>query len=224
MDQRIKHALEAAIAAFDTQGGSNNPSFLTALLAVFECEDAYMEKVDQLDQCFDHFPAYEELREVVFDLLLINFFASDVERLEEDYLESDEWEAIEEQTIDRGTELLNLLLYIRECIDEDLEPDLEDFLKEFLLVDEDEFQDEYRIYEPMIANQILVDSPYSEIQKVAKKMDETADLVELFYPMMSFFAENEPNSEQFKTFIDASNNPAFDAAVYTLIVSYNKNT
>jgi len=65
--------------------------------------------------------------------------------LEEDYLDSPEWEDIEEETLDRGTELLNLLLYLNECEEEDIVPELDDYLKEFLLVYEDEFQDEYTI-------------------------------------------------------------------------------
>jgi hypothetical protein len=46
-------------------------------------------------------------------------------------------------------------LYINECHDEDIKPGLEDFLKEFLLVEEDEFQDEFHIYEDLISNQQL---------------------------------------------------------------------
>src|SRR6201999_586870 len=108
----------------------------------------------------------------------INFFSADVKKLEEDYLDSAEWEEIEQQTLDRGTELLNLLLYLNECRDEEIEPDLDDYLKEFLLVDEDEFQDEHRIYEPVIENQILMESPVSEIAKDAGKLPQDSELKE----------------------------------------------
>ncbi|MFC6102913.1 hypothetical protein [Olivibacter domesticus] len=223
MDKRVEDALKASVQAFEKIIEKSNSNFLLDLIAAFESDENYMQKVDLLDQCFDDYPQYEDLREVVFDLLLMNFFAADVEKLEEDYLESEEWEEIEEQTIDRGTELLNLLLYLRECTDDEVEPELDDFLKEFLLVDEDEFQDEYRIYEPMIANQILIDSDYQEIQKVANKLDEEQELAELFYPIMSFFAEKDPSSQQFDQFIKNSSNPGFDAAVYTLAIAYNQN-
>ncbi|HWV71892.1 MAG TPA: hypothetical protein VN040_09265 [Pseudosphingobacterium sp.] len=223
MDKRVEDALKASVQAFEKIIEKANSNFLSDLIAAFESSENYMQKVDLLDQCFDDYPQYEDLREVMFDLLLMNFFAADVEKLEEDYLESKEWEEIEEQTIDRGTELLNLLLYLRECTDDDVEPELDDFLKEFLLVDEDEFQDEYRIYEPMIANQILIDSDYQEIQKVTNGLDEEQELVELFYPVMSFFAEKDPAPEQFNQFIKHSSNPAFDAAVYTLAIAYNQN-
>jgi hypothetical protein len=223
MDKRVEDALKASVQAFEKIIEKANSNFLSDLIAAFESSENYMQKVDLLDQCFDDYPQYEDLREVMFDLLLMNFFAADVEKLEEDYLESKEWEEIEEQTIDRGTELLNLLLYLRECTDDEVEPELDDFLKEFLLVDEDEFQDEYRIYEPMIANQILIDSDYQEIQKVTNGLDEEQELIELFYPIMSFFAEKDPSPEQFNQFIKHSSNPSFDAAVYTLAIAYNQN-
>ncbi|MFD2963266.1 MULTISPECIES: hypothetical protein [Olivibacter] len=222
MDARIEKALTAALSAFDKINGTNEV-FRTNLFAAFNSDESYMQKVDLLDECFDAYPSYEDLREIAFDLLLMNFFAADVEKLEEDYLESEEWEDIEEQTIDRGTELLNLLLYLRECIDEEIEPELSDFLKEFLLVDEDEFQDEHRIYEPMIANQILVESNYKEISRVAANLGEEQELAGLFYPIMSFFAEQNPSESQFTEYLRASGDPSMDVAVYALIVAYNKN-
>lgn len=223
MDSRIEKALVAAVSTFNKVSGMNENQFQTALMDVFNSEESYMQKVALLDDCFDSNPSYEDLRETMFDLLLMNFFAADVEKLEEDYLESEEWEDIEEQTIDRGTELLNLLLYLRECADEEIEPELDDFLKELLLVDEDEFQDEHRIYEPMIANQMLVDSSYEEISRIAAKLDDQQELSAIFYPIMSFFAEQNPSEQQFAEYLKASAYPAVDAAIYALVIAYNKN-
>ena len=100
-----------------------------------------------------------------------------------------------------------MLLYLRECKDESIEADLDDFLKEFLLVEEDEFQDEYRIYEPFIANQILVDSTYGEIAKVAGGLDPDQEVAELFYPVMSFFSEPEPTEEPAPTDVPVEPEP-----------------
>jgi len=179
-----------------------------------------LTKVDDLDDVFDDNPELEELREVFFDLLMINFFSADVKKLEDDYLETPEWEAIEEETLDRGTELLNLLLYLNECADEDIEPELEDYLKEFLLVDEDEFQDEYRIYEPVIANQILIESPVKEINKVAQDLPEDSELKELFYPMMCFFQDTDPSDEAINNIAANAVNAAFDMAVLEILLNF----
>ncbi|WP_353128116.1 hypothetical protein [Parapedobacter pyrenivorans] len=222
MDQHVQQALVASLQAYTEATAYQAHDLQVRLTKVFEGDAPYLEKVSDLDAVFDDQPQLEELREIAFDLLLMNFFAADVEKLENDYLESEEWEMIENDTIDRGTELLNLLLYFRECADEAIEPQLDDYLKEFLLVDEDEFQDEYRIYEPVIANQLLLDSSYVEIAKVASKIPADQELSELFYPIMSFFYEQQPTASDMEEYAHSSVNPAFDVAVYTLLVAYNR--
>ena len=114
------------------------------------------------------------------------------------------------------------MLYLKECEDEDIEPDLGDFLKEFLLVDEDEFQDEHRIYEDVIANQILVDSDLKEVARVANDLPEDSELKELFYPLVGFFRDQHPDNDEFDIFVKFSTNPEFDSAVYSLLISYNQ--
>ncbi|OYD45343.1 hypothetical protein CHU00_11905 [Sphingobacterium cellulitidis] len=221
MDTKVKKALEAAVNNYATIEQIDGQSILPGLASAFELEAPFMEKVDAMDSVFDDNQRFEELREYAFDLLMINFFAEDVQKLEEDYLDSEEWEAIEEETLDRGSELLNILLYLRECADDDVEPSLDDFLKEFLLVEEDEFQDEYRIYEKVIANQILVESSYPEISKIAKGLSEDDELQDLFYPLVSFFNEQNPNAEQLEAYADAAPNKALDLALLQLIINYN---
>jgi hypothetical protein len=222
MNPQIEKALKASIQEYAAASNQKSDVFGRRVAEAFKSDRPYLEKVDLLDRVFDDFIHFDDLREVYFDLLLINFFAVDVAKLESDYLESPEWEDIENRTIDRGTELLNVLLYLRECKDEKIDADLDDFLKEFLLVEEDEFQDEHRIYEPFIANQILVDSTYEEIAKVAGKLDPDQEVADLFYPVMSFFSESEPTEAQFEEFVNYSKNKAFDAAIYALILAYNQ--
>lgn len=222
MDSKVKNAVEAGARSYASLENTDATSFLKAIEKAFDADAAFMDKVALMDEVFDTEQAFEELREVFFDLLMINFFAEDVQKLEEDYLDSEEWEAIEEDTLDRGTELLNVFLYLKECADEEIEADLEDYLKEFLLVEEDEFQDEYRIYEKVIANQILVESDYSEIAKVSKTVDMEEELFELFYPVVSFFYEQNPNTEQLKSFTSNASNKSYETSIYELIVSFNK--
>lgn len=220
IDQKVETAIEAALAAFSKYSSFDATPFTDVLGEVFDSEEDFMSKVAMLDEVFDDYPQLEALREVFFDLLMINFFSADVKKLEEDYLDTPEWEAIEEDTLDRGTELLNLLLYLNECEDEDIEPGLEDYLKEFLLVDEDEFQDEYRIYEPVIAHQILMESPVNEIHKVAVKLPEDSELKELFYPIMCFFQNTDPSDEVKNSIADNAVDKEFDMAVLEILISF----
>jgi hypothetical protein len=220
MDKQVENALKAALEASETVTGKNFLEFGVQVFRAFDSDKDFMQKVKDLDETFDMMPAAEGLREVFFDLLLVNFFSADVKKLEEDYLESDEWEAIEEETIDRGTELLNVLLYLRECRDEDIEPDLADFLSEFLLVDDDEFQDEHRIYEDVIANQVLMESSQEEIARVAKLLPETSEFKDLFYPVMSFFYNNEPSEQDMEVYAANSDDREFDVPVYAVLAAF----
>lgn len=223
MDNNVKSALVAALDKFAEQSGEDSVKLEENLVEVFSKDLGFLEKVEEFDAAFDEYPAFEELREVFFDLLMINFFASDIKKLEEDYLETDEWANIEEETIDRGTELLNLLLYINECHDEKIKPELNDFLKEFLLVEEDEFQDEFHIYEDLISNQQLVESSIEDICSHAGMIDLGEEIEELFVPFMSFFHQPRATPEALKELEENSANPAFDVAVYSLIANFNEN-
>jgi hypothetical protein len=223
MDPKIKAALTSAVAIFAEKNELNTKAIQDDLIKVFSSDEDFLSKVDLLDAAFDDYPQMEALREVFFDLLLMNFFSADVIKLEEDYLDSPEWEQIEEDTLDRGTELLNVLLYLNECEDEDIEPELEDFLKEFLLVEEDEFQDEHRIYEPIIANQILMETSVDEIAKAAANVDEESELKELFYPIMCFFYDVEASDELKSSVEKKSVAKDFDMAVFSILENFNQN-
>lgn len=221
IDPKIKSSITAALQEFSGYAEFDATQLTTQFNDVFTLDNDFMTKVEKLDVVFDNNPQLEVLREVFFDLLMINFFSADVKKLEEDYLDSPEWEQIEEETLDRGTELLNVLLYLNECEDEHIEPELDDYLKEFLLVDEDEFQDEYRIYEPVIANQILMESPVEEIKKVAEQLPEDSELKELFYPVMCFFQNTDPSAEAKAKIADNAVNKEFDMAVLGILQAFN---
>jgi hypothetical protein len=223
MDNHVKVALIAALDSFAKISGQDSVKLEESLVEVYSKDLGFIEKVEEFDEVFDEHPAFDELREVFFDLLMINFFSNDIKKLEEDYLDSDEWADIEEDTIDRGTELLNLLLYINECHDERIKPELGDFLKEFLLVEEDEFQDEFHIYEDLISNQQLVESSVEDICSHAGMIELGEEMEELFVPFMVFFHQPKPDAEIVKELEEFSNNKEFDVAVYSLIAHFNLN-
>jgi len=223
MDNHVKVALIASLDKFAEVSGNDSVKLEESLVEVFSKDLGFLEKVEEFDEVFDEHPIFDELREVYFDLLMINFFASDIKKLEEDYLETDEWADIEEETIERGTELLNLLLYINECHDEGLVPELGDFLKEFLLVEEDEFQDEFHIYEDLISNQQLVESSVEDICSHAGMIEMSEEMEELFVPFMVFFHQPKSSVQVIKELEDYSANKEFDIAVYTLIANFNLN-
>jgi hypothetical protein len=222
IDPTIQNAISASLQAFTAHTPLNVEELTTKLTEVFVLDEDFLDKVDALDEVFDEYPQAESLREVFFDLLMVNFFSADINRLEEDYLDTPEWADIEEETIDRGTELLNLLLYLNECRDEAIEPSLEDYLTEFLLVDDDEFQDEHQIYEPIIANQILVESSPEEVKKIADKLSEDDELKDLFYPIMTFFQNTKPRNEDKQIVAQNAVVKDFDMAVFAILETFNQ--
>ncbi len=221
IDPKIKKAIDAAFQYVQTVNPANAEPVKGQILAVFESELTFLQKVKGMDEVFNSNPKLEHLREIFFDLLLVNFFSADVKKLDEDYLDSPEWEKIEEETLDRGTEMLNVLLYLNECEDEDIDPELNDYLTEFLLVDEDEFQDEHRIYEPVIANQILMDSGIEEIGNVARNLPEDEEIKELFYPLMCFFYDTNSSEETQKAAAENAVEPEFDLPVLAIMLNFN---
>ncbi|MFC5283967.1 hypothetical protein [Pedobacter alpinus] len=220
MDSKVKNALENLFNTFTALENVPGQKELAALTTIFAGDQDFMSKLNAMDKVFDDSAQLDAIREVTFDLLLINFFAEDAKKLDEDYLESPEWEQIEEETLNRGTELLNLLLYLNECEDEEIEPSLDDYLKEFLLVEEDEFQDEHRIYEDIIANQILMESDMKEIAKVSKNLSDESEIKDIFYPVMAYFYNTSPTDEEIKEFKNLSEDAPFDAAILSLILNF----
>nr|WP_068887282.1 hypothetical protein [Pedobacter panaciterrae] len=224
MDNHVKDALIASLDKFAAVSGKDSIKLEESLVEVFDKDLGFLEKVEEFDEVFDEHPSFEELREVFFDLLMINFFSNDIKKLQEDYLDSEEWLRIEEETIDRGTEMLNLLLYIVECHDENIKPDLGDFLKEFLLVEDDEFQDEFHIYEDLISNQQLAESSVEDICGHRAMIDLREEMEQLFVPFMVFFLQPKANDKIIKELEEYSANKEFDIAVYSIIANFNAAT
>ena len=98
-DPKVTDAITSALQAYTKYGSFDAAALNADFEKVFSSDDDFLTKVDSLDEVFDNNPKLEELREVFFDLLMINFFSEDVKKLDDDYLETPEWEDIEEQTM-----------------------------------------------------------------------------------------------------------------------------
>lgn len=230
METQVSQAIDAIISGCwngisnDQKSSFDVKKLHTSVISAFEGEPDFLMKLTKLDDVIDENPFAEDIREILVDMLFIHFFSTDAQRLEEDYLESEEWEQIEDQTIERGTELLNLFLYLKECNEEEEEPELSHFLKEFLLIDEDEFQDEYEIYEQVIANQMLVEAETSEIARVYSLIPEEDEVKSVFYPLMTFFANPLIEENEFNEYLKHSDNTAYDAAALAGVYAYYHGT
>lgn len=179
--------LRALRALITTYNSAHSDELFSELERIFISRDLFLEKVKQFDKAISSHPQFEPIAEYAFDLLMTNHLEENEHN--EDYFDTKDWMDIEDKTLERGTELLNILLYLTEAKDSDVSVELEDFLNEFLLIEEDEFQDEYKIYEDLISNIELVDETPDLIIESAKRMDIKDDLKDLFVPLLLFFKQ-----------------------------------
>ncbi|MFN8398007.1 MAG: hypothetical protein U0176_25550 [Bacteroidia bacterium] len=168
------------------------------------------------DELIDRFEAFDDLREYLIDLCVVGLL-DELEEEDEDALESPEWAKIETAAGDRGSELLNLLIYIKDCKLAGAEPDLEDFLYGFLLADDEDYQDEMAIYEPIVKSQDLIEAPLKQMIQAGNNQRDN-ELRELFTPLMAFFRDQEPQPGKVTLgILESSALPEVHCALYRVL-------
>lgn len=184
-----RHLLDGVSRGLQASGQPTLPQeAVDACMALMIQAPAEGELVAALDHLLGQHPGLQAVGEYLFDLAIMQVISQGTDAKGENYFDAPEWMALEEQTLDRGTELLNVLVYLRDCVLHEVQPSMRDFLNEFLLVEEDDFQDEFYIYEPFIRNQELAEEgSVEEIAALGAEMDEP-EMQELFAPVMWFFA------------------------------------
>jgi hypothetical protein len=203
MHKPIRNALESIFA------GERQLNVRAEVMIVFSSEDKFMDKLKRIDAIVE-IHKIKSISEILVDLLIIDAIARSTDR--EAFFDSEEWLVIEEGTLDRGSELLNMFLFLQECKDDDITANLATFLDDFLLVHEDEFQDEHRIYEDIIKHQDAIDTDEEAILNISKELSNDSDMKELFLPLMLYFYGLEH-----KTKIDLSTFTHYQLAAYAAL-------
>ena len=75
IDPKIESALKAALTAFSHYNNIDAASLTARFQDVFASDEDFLSKADMMDEVFDDNPNIESLREVFFDLLMVNFFS-----------------------------------------------------------------------------------------------------------------------------------------------------
>lgn len=195
-------------------------ALLERILALLERSGDFKSKLADLDKSLDDHPAFEPIYHYLFDLLMLSFIASDAAHLDENYLDSEEWMKIEDETSDRGSELLNLYIYLSEAREQEIQVDLNDYLTEFLLADDDLYQDDFFIYEEIISNEDIADASISEILELGEKV-ETEELTEIYVPLLAFFITHESREEVKKAILHSRHQKALHLALYSTLCAYS---
>ena len=194
------------------------PKIKEALTALLEPEGQGIAIFKKADDLMTEFPAFQDLEEYLIDLCVLRLLSElETDDDDDDAFDTPEWLKIEEAAADRGTELLNVMIYIKDCKLNDVDPDLEDFLYEFLLADDEDFQDELAIYEPFVKNLDLVAAPLKTLVLAGNNQRDN-ELQELFTPMMLFFREVEAKPSKLTlAILEYSAMPELHCALYRLL-------
>lgn len=181
----------------------------------FQSETEFPKCFEDLDELIERYNGLIEIEEFLFDLLVLKLIRDD-DSEDEDFLVLEQWDEKEDALLDRGSELLNFLVYLKDCKETRQTPTLEDFLNDFLLIADDEFQDEFFIYEDFIKNQGLLDGDVKAIVKAGEKLEDT-DMQAIFIPIMMFFRNQEMRSaKNMLDLINLSPMPDIHVAIYHL--------
>lgn len=155
-------------------------------------EEAPLETaVKKLDAFATESNALLPFREFLFDLLYITWLSRQEEAGNTDWMDSPEWQRLEDKLAERGTELLTLLMYLQEVIDSNLKANLDDFLEQFITDDEMDFQDDLEVYEEVVVNRDWLDLTYAEMVKKTEAIENETAIPEVFAPLFCFFKSPE---------------------------------
>lgn len=177
---------------------------------------SFTERINELALWVNSEQPSENIENLIYDLFIVSILSENSGN--SDFFDSAEWLEIEESTLTKGSEILNLFLYINDCIDAETKPDLEDFLNEFMLTDMDEFQDEFIIYEPMISNQEIIDADVDTLIEIKKHIKDDSEIKHIFIPICLFLTAPTHFSSEIEKMND------FEAVVYESLFFYHKDS
>jgi len=181
----------------------------------FSAETTFPQCFEDLDGLVDRYSGLADIEEYLSDLLVLKLIRED-DSEDEDFLVLEKWDDAEDEMLERGSELLNFLVYLKDCKETRQTPSLEDFLNDFLLISDDEFQDEFFIYEDFIKHQGLIDGDVREIIKAGAHLDDP-EMQGIFVPIMMFFRNQEMRSSRnLLDLINLSPLPDIHVAIYHL--------
>lgn len=190
------------------------------LSEIFSSKDNFIKKIKALDTATGEFKLPDDIGELIFDLLLFNFFSEDSQRLGESFFEGKEWEQIEDVIIDRGTELMNILLYLQECQDSDIKFSIDDYLDEYLISEDDFDNEEHEVYEAVIKNRDEIVLGDLETMAAISNQNSDSPLNDQLLPILLFFEAKNSLDKKQELILKEGKNPVFQSAFLAVLSSF----
>ncbi|MBA4303916.1 MAG: hypothetical protein C0424_06800 [Sphingobacteriaceae bacterium] len=195
---------------------------LQAVLGLLSDAKDLAQSVKSLDLLCKEDAALQPYKEYIFDLLYISWLSWQESQGNDDWMDSPEWQRLEEKLAERGTEMLTMLMYLQEVVDSELKANLDDFLEEFLIDEEMDFQEDLEVYEEVIENRPWLDLTYAEMVSNAEQLEEQTAIPELFTPLFCFFKSPEKSQINLLATLGAGGNVQRNLAVVLALQGFYK--
>jgi len=135
-------------------------------------------------------------RDFLVDLLILNAFAvEDAERVADDQA----WDALEDACMGKGTDLLQFIHYLDECLADAVDPEMEDFIESFVISPDLEDQDNMLAYEEVLESRDLVDAPLQDMLRECRLLAVDSAVEPIFSGLFCFLRKGPPAQEFMET-------------------------
>lgn len=184
-------ALKQWIAAAGNEEQATWQQRSAAIMKLLQDAKDLAASVKALDALCAGDAVLQPYREYLFDLQYVAWLSWQESMGNDDWMDSPEWQRLEEKLAERGTEMLTLLMYLQEVVDSDLKANLDDFLEQFLIDEEMDFQEDLEVYEEVLTHRDWLDLTYVEMVQKAEAMASDTAIPEVFAPLFCFFKSPE---------------------------------
>lgn len=218
-DTSVNLLKEVLNSYFRIQNKDFDDELFINLKELITSEKKFDEKLEDLKIIDLLHNTNEDISELIFDIILFDFF-EDYKKHEPNYFESKEWLKIENQILDKGTELFNLLLYLRECADNNLTISLDDYIDEYLMCEDDFESIETQYYEDIIKNREILYSHDLNIYVQIAEKNQNGPLDDQLLPILLFFLPNIKPEIKFEAIEKNGINKTFQVAFLKVLTTY----
>lgn len=132
-------------------------------------------------------------RDFLVDLLILHAFAVEGE---EQVGNDQSWDALEDACMGKGTDLLQFIHYLDECLADEVQPDMEDFIESFVISPDLEDQDNMLAYEEVLEARDLVDAPLHDMIRECRLLAADSAVEPIFTGLFCFL-RTAPTSKEF---------------------------
>jgi len=132
-------------------------------------------------------------KDFLVDLLILHSFSAEDEG---EVGDDQAWDAFEDACLGKGTDLLQMVHYLDECLADSVHPEMEDFIESFVVSPDLEDQDNLLAYEEVLESRDLVDAPLHEMIQECRLLAVESAVEPIFTGLFCFLRQG-PSAQEF---------------------------